>query len=448
MIDKENLMKLILNDETPRVEFKRSEYIKGKKNCELSKAMAGFANHKGGKILIGVNDDRTIEGFSCNEGEFKKYEESVYQLAAKHCDPPILPELFSIKLDEGVVLVIDVPKKKGIPVRACGKFYVRHGNTTRELTNEELQNKYEKSETEEIFNNIKIISLDEISTEQFKDHEIIHEGKVIPYIEFESPIHHECVLYSKTYSTFFEKAYYVQATFNDVTIDKLKEILLTYYNTFIDYSHYHSAFNISASGLSWIGYNPINFMKALKNQSLRYSQVKKKFGDDVYIHHRESTCFIDEMDGAIFYIAAQPNTILNNKELTMDYFDIGFIFNNIPFNNIYQDFFRKINFIPESLEEINEDLTQIFHLKNIPFSEEGVITTKYDDEYYVSGLYGKIPQQLKKNATVYKHNKIIVNLKDYHGIKQKKDYDIHNVRVTQIPSGSFPAYILNIDGNW
>ncbi len=448
MITQENLIKLIINDENEKVEFKSTEYVKGKKNCELSKAMAGFANHKGGKILIGVNDDKTIEGFSCSEGQIKKYKESIFQLAANICNPPIIPELFSIKLNEGVILVIDIPALKGTPVRACGKFYVRHGITTRELTHEELQKKYDKSETEVTINDKKIISLDDLFADQFREHEIIHEGKVIPYIEFESRDDHKCVLYSKIYNTFFEKAYYVEAGIHNVTVDKLKEILLIYYNTFINYSHYNFAFNISASGLSWIGYSPINFMRALKNQNLRYSQVKKKFGDDVYIHHRESACFIDEIDGAIFYISAQPNKILNNEELTMDYFDVGFIFNNIPFNQIYQDFFKKIEIIPESMGEIKEDLTQIFPLKNNTFSEEGFITTKFKDEYYVSGLYGKIPRQLKKNGVVYGHDKIIVHLKDYHGMKQKKNYDIHKVKLTQIPSGNFPVYVLNFYGNW
>ena len=112
MIDKENLIKLIENDETPKVEFKRSEYVKGKKNRELAKAMVAFANHEGGKIIVGVNDDRTIEGFSCNEPEVKNYEEFVYQIAANKCDPPITPEFLSVKLDEGIVFVIDIPKKQ------------------------------------------------------------------------------------------------------------------------------------------------------------------------------------------------------------------------------------------------------------------------------------------------------------------------------------------------
>jgi len=66
----------------------------------------------------------------------------------------------------------------------------------------------------------------------------------------------------------------------------------------------------------------------------------------------------------------------------------------------------------------------------------------------ISGLYGKTPQQLKKNTTINRHNKIIVNLRDYHEINQIYNYSIYNVKVTQIPSGSFPAYILDFEGNW
>ena len=448
MIDKENLLKLIKNDENPKVEFKRSEYIKGKKNRELAKAMVAFANHEGGKIIVGVNDDRTIECFSCNEPEVKKYEEFVYQIAANNCDPPITPEFLSVKLDEGMVFVIDIPKKTGVPVRSGGKFYIRHGNTTRELTHEELQGRYKNSEIKETFNESLINSFDKLSEEQFDVSDIIHEGKVIPYLEFEATEHSECVLYSKIYNNYFEKAYYVEATLNDVTIDKLKDILLIYYNTFINYSHYHSVFNISASGLSWVGYGPNNFVNALQNQNIRYSQIRKKFGDEVYIHHREAACFIDEIGDTIFYICAQPNKSSNVNELTLDYFDVGFIFRNIPFNQIYNEFFKEIKYVPESLEELNGGLTQTFPLKNITFSEEGFIATKYRDENYILGLYGKIPQQLKKNTIVNRHNKIIINLRNSHEINQIHNYSIYNVKVTQIPSGSFPAYILDFGGNW
>lgn len=177
MIDKENLIKLVKNDENSKVEFKRSEYIKGHKNCEFAKAMAGLANHDGGKILIGVKNDRTIEGFSCNESEVKKYEQLVYDIAADNCDPPITPEFSVVELKDGMVFVIDIHKKIGIPVRANGKFYIRHCNRTRELTHEELHNRYTNSEEKETTDEPLRNSLDKLSREQFEKLIVPIDGK-------------------------------------------------------------------------------------------------------------------------------------------------------------------------------------------------------------------------------------------------------------------------------
>ncbi len=177
MIDKESLIKLIRNDENSKVEFKRSEYVNGHKNSELAKAMAGLANHEGGKILIGVKNDRTIEGLSCNESEVKKHEQLVYDIAADNCDPPITPEFSVVELEDGMVFVIDIQKKIGIPVRANGKFYIRHGNRTRELTHEELQGRYTNSEEKGAVDKSLITSLDKLSKEQFEKIIVPIDGK-------------------------------------------------------------------------------------------------------------------------------------------------------------------------------------------------------------------------------------------------------------------------------
>lgn len=240
----------------------------------------------------------------------------------------------------------------------------------------------------------------------------------------------------------------METWFNEVSINKLKEILLTYYNTFINYRHYHSAFGISQSGSSWIGYGANNFLEALQNQNLRYAQMKNKYGDGIYIHHREAACFIDEIEDAIFYIHAQPSVSSNIDELTLDYFNIGFIFKDIPFNTIYNYFFKNIQNVPESLKVFDDGLTQNFPLKNITFKEEGVISTKYRNENYVSGLYGKIPKQLQKNETLGRDETIIVNLRYPHIMEKKHKYSINYIRITQIPSENFPAYILGIEGNY
>ena len=156
----------------------------------------------------------------------------------------------------------------------------------------------------------------------------------------------------------------------------------------------------------------------------------------------------DENPKVEFNIHAQPNKNSNVNKLTLDYFNVGFIFSDIPFNQTYNEFFKKIKYVPESLEEVNGGLTQKFPLKNITFSEKGFIATEHRDENYILGLYGKIPQQLKKNTIVNTHDKIIVNLRDYHEMKRIHNCNIYNVKVTQIPSGNFPAYILDFEGNW
>ena len=254
--------------------------------------------------------------------------------------------------------------------------------------------------------------------------------------------------YKTTYNNYLGNNYYVEASFNSANINELKDILLTYYNTFNDYGHFHSAFNVSQGGLSWIGYDPINFIKTLQNQNIRYARIKKKFGDDTYIHHSEAACFIDEMNDVTFYINTQPENSSDMDSLSLNHFNVGFIFNNIPFNHIYHDFFEKIKCVPDSLTETNEDLTQTIQLKNIVFEEEDVISSKMKGENYVSGVYGSIPPQLKNNKIINKHDKIIVNLRDYHKLKENKSYKLFDVKVTKIPCGNFPVYIMDFRGNW
>jgi hypothetical protein len=138
----------------------------------------------------------------------------------------------------------------------------------------------------------------------------------------------------------------------------------------------------------------------------------------------------------------------NIDELTLDYFNIGFIFKDIPFNTIYNDFFKNIKNVPESLKVFDDGLTQNFPLKNITFKEEGFISTKYRNDHYVSGLYGKIPKQLQKNEILGRDETIIVNLRYPHIMEKRHKYSINSIKITQIPSENFPAYILGIEGNY
>jgi predicted HTH transcriptional regulator len=79
------LQLLIEEGEGFHLEFKRKVSSPEK----IARALIGFANTKGGTILFGVDDDKTIVGV-----ESEKTEVEMIQTAGKvYCDPPIEPEV-------------------------------------------------------------------------------------------------------------------------------------------------------------------------------------------------------------------------------------------------------------------------------------------------------------------------------------------------------------------
>lgn len=273
---------------------------------------------------------------------------------------------------------------------------------------------------------------------------ILKNKKEIPYLE--SKVTNgsvECVLYANIFNQFLEKAYYLETTIMDITIDDLKEIINYYYSIF--QYHRFSAFGINQSIYSWFGYGPLNFIKALEMQYSRYSSLRE---NNDYIHHREMSCFIDELGEAIFYIHSQPNQKDEPDELiTLDYVNIGFLFNNIPFNHIYHRFFEKINSIPNVVMEVDQALT-VSKRTDYEFEKEGAIITNPDKRLggWVCGIYGDNSNVTDINE-IY-NDKIMVNLKQYHEIKDKCKYKILSVNATTLPAGNFKATIVNYRGDW
>ena len=115
---------LIARGEGPTVEFKRS-LAKG-----IGRELCAFANADGGTVLIGVSDSGEIVG-AANHNRLK----SRVQSAARSAEPPIELEVESVDR----VLRVVVPAQKRKPYSFGGRFFMRIGANSQQMSNAEVE---------------------------------------------------------------------------------------------------------------------------------------------------------------------------------------------------------------------------------------------------------------------------------------------------------------------
>lgn len=288
------------------------------------------------------------------------------------------------------------------------------------------------------------LDISQVLSYENKKNNLIKDGKELPYLESKPNISSgHCIIYADIYNQFFEKSYLLETTIMQITIDDLKKIINDYYSSF-EY-HHTSAFGINQETCSWFGFGPLNFIKSLEMQDYRYSSLKK---NNDYIHHSECSCFVDELKDAIFYIHSQPNNKRDPDEtITLRHVNIGFLFKNPPYDNIFHKFFEKIGSIPTVIKEINQPLTISKGLDS-KFETEGFIITNPDNRLggWVCGIYGNNSKDM--NITEVSNDKIVVNFGQQHEVEDKCEYKVLSVNATTLPAANFPATILNYRGNW
>lgn len=109
------LQELIFRGENEEVDFKQTISDPYK----IAKTISSFANTKGGKILVGVRDDKAICGIDPEE------EKYILETAADfYCDPPIHLDYEEVEdeEEEKTVLVVSIKESESKP------HYVRDGN--------------------------------------------------------------------------------------------------------------------------------------------------------------------------------------------------------------------------------------------------------------------------------------------------------------------------------
>ncbi len=131
------LIELISRGEDSRTQFKRSQDVTNAKS--LAGEIVAFANGKGGKILIGVDDDGVIIGLSPDD--IRRINQLIANTATNCIRPPINPETENISVGDRLVMVVSIPEGISKPYAdSDGVFWVKSASDKRRVTaREEIQ---------------------------------------------------------------------------------------------------------------------------------------------------------------------------------------------------------------------------------------------------------------------------------------------------------------------
>jgi predicted HTH transcriptional regulator len=109
MISSKRILNLIEKGEGLNVEFKQ----RFSSHEKIAKELIAFANTRGGVILFGVDDDRSIYGIDSE----KSVHYLVNEAAEKFCEPRVDINVFNIELENKEVLAVEVPESRNKPHR-------------------------------------------------------------------------------------------------------------------------------------------------------------------------------------------------------------------------------------------------------------------------------------------------------------------------------------------
>ena len=100
---------------------------------EAAKAVCAMLNHRGGRVLIGVEPDGRVIGQEVGDLTLSRLSEEWQRI-----DPPAFPTLDRVPLDSGLeVLVVGVPQGQNRPYTYGGDCYLRVGSANRRIGAEE-----------------------------------------------------------------------------------------------------------------------------------------------------------------------------------------------------------------------------------------------------------------------------------------------------------------------
>lgn len=124
IMTKEMEIKVIPN-EGSKLEYKKVD------NRDLAKVLVAFSNSKGGRIQIGISDDKSIVGTDATM-------EGIACIARDNCYPSINPEITKEEHGEKYIINVDVPIGEHPPYSNQGRYLVRISSTNDDANINEL----------------------------------------------------------------------------------------------------------------------------------------------------------------------------------------------------------------------------------------------------------------------------------------------------------------------
>lgn len=148
------LIELIGRGEDTRTQFKKSQDVTNAKS--LAGEMVAFANSKGGRILIGVDDTGSVIGLSPND--IRRINQLISSTATDCVRPSINPETENVSVGGLLVMVVTVIEGISKPYADNnGVFWVKSGADKRRVTSRE--------EVQRMFQSADLVHADEIPVE-------------------------------------------------------------------------------------------------------------------------------------------------------------------------------------------------------------------------------------------------------------------------------------------
>ncbi|MEK7727078.1 MAG: ATP-binding protein, partial [candidate division KSB1 bacterium] len=149
MLNPERLRELIAGGENSLVEFKEDAV----ENRKLARELVALLNHRGGYLLLGVNDKGEFVGLTRPDNE-----ERIMNVCADLITPTVAATYYELTLAEKTIAVIEVEAGHNKPYAVSevanldGRktkvklYYNRYGSTTREVTDrDEIQRLFQAS---------------------------------------------------------------------------------------------------------------------------------------------------------------------------------------------------------------------------------------------------------------------------------------------------------------